>query len=89
MKKVAVIGGLAVTAIVIIANQSSKTVVAQSPAREIPPLATGRGNSGPQRGRTNRPFFGDAKRKRLFVSALGNNSLEVIDEFSGKVVHRY
>src|SRR6516162_1945855 len=29
----------------------------------------------------------DAKRRRLFVSALGNNSLEVIDVFAGRVIH--
>jgi DNA-binding beta-propeller fold protein YncE len=32
-------------------------------------------------------FSADVKRKRLFVSALGNNSLEVIDTFSAKVIH--
>ncbi len=31
-------------------------------------------------------FSADAKRKRLFVSALGNNSVEVIDVFAGKVM---
>lgn len=32
-------------------------------------------------------FTADVKRKRLFVSALGNNTVEVIDVFSGKVIH--
>jgi hypothetical protein len=32
-------------------------------------------------------FSADSKRKRLFVSALGNNSVEVVDVFAGKVVH--
>ncbi len=32
-------------------------------------------------------FSADVKRKRLFVSALGNNSLEVIDTFAAKVIH--
>src|SRR5216683_5600616 len=31
-------------------------------------------------------FTADAKRKRLFVSALGNNTVEVIDVFAGKVI---
>lgn len=31
-------------------------------------------------------FSADAKRKRLFISALGNNSVEVIDVFAGKVM---
>src|SRR5258708_21030484 len=29
----------------------------------------------------------DSKRRLLFVSALGNNSAEVIDTFGGRVVH--
>src|SRR5205085_2268296 len=32
-------------------------------------------------------FTADVKRKRLFVSALGNNTVEVIDTFAGRVVH--
>lgn len=32
-------------------------------------------------------FTADAKRKRLIVSALGNNTVEVIDVFAGKVIH--
>lgn len=31
-------------------------------------------------------FTADAKRKRLFVSALGNNTVEVIDVFAGRVI---
>ncbi len=32
-------------------------------------------------------FTADAKRRQLFVSALGNTTLEVIDVFAGRVVH--
>ena len=32
-------------------------------------------------------FTADAKRKRLIVSALGNNTVEIIDVFAGRVVH--
>jgi DNA-binding beta-propeller fold protein YncE len=32
-------------------------------------------------------FTADVKRKRLFVSALGNNTVEVVDTFQGKVIH--
>ena len=32
-------------------------------------------------------FSADVKRKRLFVSALGNNTVEVIDTFAGRVIH--
>jgi len=31
-------------------------------------------------------FTADARRKRLFVSALGNNTVEVIDVFAGRVI---
>jgi hypothetical protein len=31
-------------------------------------------------------FSADVKRKRLFVSALGNNTVEVIDTFAGRVI---
>jgi DNA-binding beta-propeller fold protein YncE len=31
-------------------------------------------------------FTADAKRKRIFVSALGNNTVEVIDVFAGRVI---
>src|SRR4030081_1810369 len=32
-------------------------------------------------------FSADVKRKRLFVCALGNNTVEVIDTFAGRVIH--
>jgi hypothetical protein len=32
-------------------------------------------------------FTADVKRKRLMVSALGNNTVEVVDTFAGKVTH--
>jgi hypothetical protein len=32
-------------------------------------------------------FTADVKRKRLIVSALGNNTVEVVDTFAGKVTH--
>src|ERR1700730_6167064 len=32
-------------------------------------------------------FTADIKRKRLIVSALGNNTVEVVDTFAGKVTH--
>jgi hypothetical protein len=32
-------------------------------------------------------FTADAKRKRLIVSALGNNTVEIIDVFAGRVMH--
>ena len=32
-------------------------------------------------------FTADVKRRRLIFSALGNNSVEVIDTFEGKLIH--
>ena len=32
-------------------------------------------------------FTADTKRKRLIFSALGNNSVEIVDVFAGRVMH--
>jgi hypothetical protein len=50
-------------------------------------IATRRRNSGARRRRRLDHFTADAKRRRLFASALGNNTVEVIDVFAGRVVH--
>ena len=63
------------------------TVAAQTPGREFLPLQLEEQIPVPSvTGRLDH-FSADAKRKKLFVSALGNNTLEVIDVFAGKVVH--
>jgi len=87
MKKFAVIGGLSLAAIGLISSDSSKTVVAQNSTRNILPLQLEEQIPVPGVAGRIDHFSADAKRKRLFVSALGNNSLEVIDVFAGKVVH--
>jgi DNA-binding beta-propeller fold protein YncE len=87
MKKFAVIGGLSLAAIGLISSDSSKTVVAQNSTRDILPLQLEEQIPVPGVAGRIDHFSADAKRKRLFVSALGNNSLEVIDVFAGKVVH--
>jgi DNA-binding beta-propeller fold protein YncE len=87
MKKLFVVGGLVLAAIGILASRSSKTVVAQTPAREILPLQLEEQIPVPGVAGRLDHFTSDAKRRRLFVSALGNNTLEVIDVFAGRVVH--
>jgi len=87
MKKLIVICGLALAAaLAIISSHSSKTVELRIQARDSSP-ATGRADSGPSVAGRIDHFSADAKRRRLFVSALGNNSLEVIDVFAGRVIH--
>jgi DNA-binding beta-propeller fold protein YncE len=71
----------------IISTYGSNTVVAQNSTREILPLQLEEQIPVPSVAGRIDHFSADAKRKRLFVSALGNNSLEVIDVFAGRVVH--
>ncbi|SRR5229473_539025 len=87
MKKLIVICGLALAAALGIISHSSKTVVAQNASREILPLQLEEQIPVPSVAGRIDHFSADAKRRRLFVSALGNNSLEVIDVFAGRVIH--
>jgi len=87
MKKLFVVGGLVLAAAGFLASRSSKTVVAQTPAREILPLQLEEQIPVPGVAGRLDHFSADAKRRRLFVSALGNNTLEVIDVFAGRVIH--
>ena len=87
MKKLFVVGGLLLVAIGILTGRSSKTVVAQTVAREILPLQLEEQIPVPGVAGRLDHFTADPKRKRLFVSALGNNTVEVIDVFAGRVVH--
>jgi DNA-binding beta-propeller fold protein YncE len=86
MKKLLVVGGL-VLAVGILASSKSETVVAQTTAREILPLQLEEQIPVPSVAGRLDHFTADAKRRRLFVSALGNNTVEVIDVFAGRVVH--
>jgi DNA-binding beta-propeller fold protein YncE len=86
MKKLFVVGGLMLAAGMLV-SRSSKTVVAQTTAREILPLQLEEQIPVPGVAGRLDHFTADAKRRRLFVSALGNNTLEVIDVFAGRVVH--
>jgi DNA-binding beta-propeller fold protein YncE len=87
MKKFILIGAVALAALGLVSYRSSKIVVAQNAARDILPLQLEEQIPVPSVAGRIDHFSADVKRKRLFVSALGNNSLEVIDVFAGRVVH--
>src|ERR1700688_5027249 len=87
MKKFVLIGGLSLVMLGIISSYGSKKGVAQNSTREILPLQLEEQIPVPSVAGRIDHFSADAKRKRLFVSGLGNNSLEVIDVFAGRVIH--
>jgi DNA-binding beta-propeller fold protein YncE len=74
-------------AIGVLAILSAGNLQAQTPARTILPLQLEEQIPVPGVAGRLDHFTADAKRKRLIVSALGNNTVEVIDVFSGKVMH--
>jgi len=71
----------------VVAMKGMETVVAQTQAREFLPLQLEEQIPVPGVAGRLDHFSADAKRRRIFVSALGNNSLEVIDAFAGRVIH--
>jgi DNA-binding beta-propeller fold protein YncE len=87
MKRWFVSAALLLVTLVGLFSRSSKRVAAQMADRDIFPLQLE--EQIPVRGVAGRldHFSADVKRRRLFVSALGNNSLEVIDTFAGRVIH--
>lgn len=87
MGKLPVVSGLALVALATFVTRPPNTAVAQTPAREILPLQLEEQIPVPSVAGRIDHFSADVKRKRLFVSALGNNSLEVIDVFAGRVIH--
>jgi DNA-binding beta-propeller fold protein YncE len=87
MRKFVLIGGLSLVVLGILSSYSSKKAVAQNSTRELLPLQLEEQIPVPSVAGRIDHFSADAKRKRLFISALGNNSLEVIDVFAGRVVH--
>src|ERR1700676_2510031 len=87
MKKFVLINGLSLVMLGIISSYGSKKVVAQNSTREVLPLQLEEQIPVPSVAGRIDHFSADAKRKRLFISALGNNSLEVIDVFAGRVIH--
>src|SRR6266853_4870695 len=85
MKKVFPIGLAAI--VLCWSFASSKTpAMASSTARHLLPLKLQEQIPVPNVAGRLDHFTADVKRKRLFVSALGNNTVEVIDVFAGKVI---
>jgi hypothetical protein len=74
MKKLLVVGALVFVAVGILVSRSSKTIIAQNPSREILPLQLEEQIPVPGVAGRLDHFTADAKRRRLFVSALGNNT---------------
>src|SRR6266404_5015679 len=86
MKKLLAIGVITFAGLGIVVLRGEHTAKAQSTGRDILPLQLE--EQIPVQGVAGRldHFTADVKRKRLFVSALGNNTVEVIDTFAGRVI---
>ncbi len=87
MNNTLVVRGLILATIGILAGSSLKNAAAQTSAPETLPLQLEEQIPVPGAPGRLDHFTADAKRRRLFVSALGNNTVEVIDVFSGRVIH--
>ena len=87
MKKLLLVGGLLLVTVGIFVRCGWTATFVQTPSREILPLQLEEQIPVPGVAGRLDHFTADAKRKRLFVSALGNNTVEVIDVFAGRVVH--
>jgi hypothetical protein len=87
MKKLQALSVVALAALGVLTIRGTKTAGAQTQARELLPLQLEEQIPVPGVAGRLDHFTADSKRRRLFVSALGNNSLEVIDVFAGKVIH--
>src|SRR5205823_11536478 len=86
MKRLLYVGVIALAGLSILTIRHPKSAVAQTQGRELLPLQLEEQIPVPGVAGRLDHFTADAKRKRLFVSALGNNTLEVIDVFAGKVI---
>lgn len=87
MRTLTIVSALFVVILGVVAVRSIRTVSAQTAERELLPLQLEEQIPVPGVAGRLDHFTADAKRKRLFVSALGNNTVEVIDVFAGRVVH--
>ena len=71
----------------VFAFEGDQELASQASGREVLPLQLEEQIPVPSVAGRIDHFSADAKRKRLFVSALGNNTVEVLDVFAGKVMH--
>jgi DNA-binding beta-propeller fold protein YncE len=86
MRKLLAIGVITFAGLGALAFRDARTAKAQSTGRDILPLQLEEEIPVPGVAGRLDHFTADVKRKRLFVSALGNNTVEVIDTFAGKVI---
>jgi DNA-binding beta-propeller fold protein YncE len=87
MKRLPVIVACTMVGLTMVLIRATNTTVAQTQTRDVLPLQLEEEIPVPGVAGRLDHFTADTKRKRLFVSALGNNSLEVIDTFAGRVIH--
>src|SRR5438874_11358179 len=87
MKRLLYVGVIALAGLSILTIRHAKSAVAQTQGRELLPLQLEEQIPVPGVAGRLDHFTADAKRRRLFVSALGNNTLEVIDVLAGRVIH--
>ena len=86
MKRLLYAGVMVLVSLGILIVQNMKSAAAQAQGRELLPLQLEEQIPVPGVAGRLDHFTADAKRRRLFVSALGNNTVEVIDVFAGKVI---
>jgi DNA-binding beta-propeller fold protein YncE len=86
MKKLLAIGLITLAGLGVFVFHGERTAKAQSSERDILPLQLEEEIPVPGVAGRLDHFTADVKRKRLFVSALGNNTVEVIDTFAGRVI---
>jgi len=86
MKKLLAVSAITLAGLGAFAFRSERAAKAQSTGRDILPLQLEEEIPVPGVAGRLDHFTADVKRKRLFVSALGNNTVEVIDTFAGRVI---
>jgi DNA-binding beta-propeller fold protein YncE len=86
MKTLLAVSAIALAGLGVFAFRGTHTAKAQSTGRDILPLQLEEEIPVPGVAGRLDHFTADVKRKRLFVSALGNNTVEVIDTFAGRVI---
>ena len=86
MKRLLAASAITLAALGVFAFRGANGAKAQSTGRDILPLQLEEEIPVPGVAGRLDHFTADVKRKRLFVSALGNNTVEVIDTFAGRVI---
>jgi len=86
MKKSSALSVILLAGLGVFVFHSARTSKAQTTGRDILPLQLEEEIPVPGVAGRLDHFTADVKRKRLFVSALGNNTVEVIDTFAGRVI---